>query len=49
MEYTERSDFGGFVEDFEGCNNNILVAAKFTGDFFETTKKFSPLLLFYSC
>ena len=47
MEYTERSDFGGFVENFEGCNNNSLLAEKFTCDYFETTYKCSPLLLFY--
>ena len=43
----ESSDFGGFVENFEGCNNNSLSAVKFTGDYYERIEKCSLLLLFY--
>ena len=47
MEYTDSSDFGGFVENFEGCNSNSLLVANFTGDCCEIVEKCSPLLLFY--
>ena len=43
----ESFDFSGFEENFEGCNNNSLLAVKFTSDCFETIENFSPLLLFY--
>ena len=47
MECTDSSDFGGFVDNFEGCNSNILLAMNFTCDCYETAEKCSPLILFY--
>ena len=45
----ESSDFVGFVDNFEGCNNNSLLEAMFVRDCLETIEKCSPLLVFFSC